>query len=184
MREKGLIIGGYLFGTNKDYNEAREEYESIHFLRSKADLTDARSALKLYIKLVENRTFHTIIGYTFLKELQGTILNSGIVKEEDIDGIYIPAQDAYDADILSLEKYKLLIEKQKYRIRKTRIINIFLLITILGMLIIAIFTDKSVYADFENKIVNRYSTWEEDLNNREQELIQREEALDSRNTLE
>ncbi|WMJ87717.1 hypothetical protein [Anaerocolumna sp. MB42-C2] len=184
MREKGLIIGGYLFSNNKDYNSAKEEYESIHILRSKADLTDPGTVLKLYNKLIENRTFHTIIGYTFLKELQVVVLSSGIVKEEDIDGIYIPVQNANNIDISDFEKYKQLTEKQKNLIRNKRIINIFLLITILGMLIIAIYTNKSVYADFENKIINRYSAWEEELNNREEDLIQREEALEGINTFE
>lgn len=179
MREKGLVTVGYLFSTNKDYSDANEEQESINLLRSKADLSNPRTALKLYNKLIENRTFHTIVGFTFLKELQVTILNSGIVKAEDLDGIYVPPQiDNNEVDTLTLEKYKLLADTQKVRIRNSRIINLFLVITILFMIIIAIYTDKTMYTDFENKVIDRYSTWEDELNNREQDLIKREEALE------
>ncbi|MGB8453340.1 MAG: hypothetical protein WCD89_13545 [Anaerocolumna sp.] len=178
MNEKGLVVGGYLFSTNKDYNDAEEEQESIHFLCSKTDLSNPVTALKLYNKLIENRTFHTVVAFAFLKELQETILNSGIVKAEDLEGIYIPAQiDNNEVDILTFEKYKLQAERQKVRIRNSRIINIFLVFTILAMIIIAIYSDKTMYTNFENKVIDRYSSWEDELNNREQDLTKREEAL-------
>ncbi len=178
MREKGLAAGGFLFSTDKDYKEAKEELESVNFLRSKTDITNPRAALKLYNKLIENRTFHTVIGYAFLKDLQDIILNSGIAKAEDLDGIYIPDQINTETNTKALENYKFLSEKQKVRIRNSKIVNFFLVFTILAMILIAIYTDKTMYAEFENKIVDRYSAWEADLNSREEDLIAREEALE------
>ncbi len=179
MREKGRITGGYLFSSDKDYSDANEEQESIHILRAKTDLSNPRTALKLYNKLVENRTFHTVIGFVFLKELQDTILNSGIVKAEELDGIYIPAQAGNnEVNASVLEKYKLLTERQKVRGRNSRIINLFLVFTIFIMIMIALYTDKTKYAELENKVIDRYSVWEEELNNREQRLMKREEALE------
>lgn len=178
MREEELVTGGYMFSTNKDYSDASQEQESVNILRAKADLSNPRTALKVYNKLVENRTFTTVVGFAFLKELQNTILNSGIVKVEDIDGIYVPAQTKCDeTDVQKLEEYKLLSEKQKVRITKTRIINSFLVVTILAMIVIAVYTDKTMYAEIENKVIDHYSSWENDLSNREEALIEREDAL-------
>jgi hypothetical protein len=178
MREEELVTGGYLFSTSKDYSDASQEQESVNILRAKADLSNPRTALKVYNKLTENRTFKTVVGLAFLKELQNTILNSGIAKEEDLDVIYIPAGIKSDeVNVQKLEEYKLLSEKQKARITKSRIINVFLVLTILAMIIIAVYTDKTMYAEFENKVIDHYSSWENELNNREEALLKREEAL-------
>ncbi len=185
MKAEGLVTGGYLFSTNKDFSDANEEQESINFLRSKTDLSNPRTVLKLYNKLIENRTFHTLIGYTFLKELRDGILTSGIVKAEDLGEIYVSAQiNNNEVNSVTFEHYKHLTERQQVRIRNSRIINLFLVITILAMIIIAIYTDRTLYSDFENKVIDHYSDWEEELNNREQDLIKREEALEDSNNLE
>lgn len=178
MSKEELVTGGYLFSTNADYRDAKEEEESINFLRSKANLDNPKTALKLYHKLVEDRTFHTVVGFSFLKELQNTVLTAGIVKAEKLEEIYIPAQNTeHKMDAENLEEYKFLAEKQKKRIRNVRIINFFLTITVVIMLILALYTDRTMYADFENKVIDRYSSWEDNLNKREQALDKREEAL-------
>jgi predicted nucleic acid-binding Zn ribbon protein len=179
LREKGLVVSGFLFSTNKDYNDAKEEQEAIDYLREKSDLSNARTALKVYNKLTENRTFHTPVGYSFLKELQDIIIKSGIVKPEDLDGIYIPGRSNANNEVnmLQAEQYKVLAEKEHNRNRNSRIINIFLVGIILVMMVLAIYTDKTVFSNFENSIIDKYAGWEEELSQREQALKESEEKL-------
>ena len=180
MREKGLVVNGFLFSTNKDYNQAKEELEAIDYIRTNTDLANSGTVLKLYNKLTENRTFHTPVGYTFLKELQGTIIRTGLVKPADLEGIYIPGKgsDNNEVAILKAEQYKVMAERAQIKNRNSRIINIFLVVIIIAMIIIAINTDKSVFTNFENNIIDKYSVWEEELIERERVLEELEGQLD------
>jgi len=185
MSEKGLLIGGFLFSTNKEYSDAKQEQETIEYLKANSDLSKPKTVLKLYSKLTENRTFHTPIGYLFLKELQEIILNAGIVKLEELESIYIPTQNLSENEELnnlSLHHYKQIAEKAHIQNRNSRIINIFLAFIIIVMIAIAIYSDKSVYTDFENKVIDKYASWEEELNNREQDLNNREKLLNDAET--
>ncbi|MDF2609258.1 MAG: hypothetical protein K0R92_732 [Lachnospiraceae bacterium] len=184
MKDNELVVNGFLFYTNKDYNDARQEQEAIDHFKSKLNLSNPQEALKLYNKILDKQSFRTPVGYYFLKELQESILASG-VKSENIKGIMIPAVETgnsgYDDDMntVTLKHYKELADTLKIRQRNSRIINIFLLFTILAMMVIAINTDKSHYANFENQVINKYEAWEEELMAKEQELEEREEKLNS-----
>ena len=173
LREKGLVVDGFLFSTNKEYNNAIEEQEAVAYFKSNSDLSKSRAALKLYSKLTENRTFHTPVGYTFLKELQDFILKSGIVKSDQLEGIYIPSPGSADSEelnTLTIDHFKQIANQAQNRNKNSRIINIFLVLIITVMIGVAIYSDKTVYTNFENKVVDKYATWEEELNNREQIL--------------
>lgn len=179
MREKGLVVNGFLFSTNKDYKEANEEQEAIDYLRENSDLSNARTALKLYNKFTENRTFHTPVGYSFLKELQDTILKEGVVKPENLEAIYIPGSGGNnEVDILRAEQYREIAEREHTRNRNSRIINIFLVCIIFIMIIISLYSDKTVFSKFEEGILNKYASWEEELNQREQALDALEDKVD------
>jgi len=185
LSEKGLVVGGFLFSSNKEYNDAKQEQETIEYLKANSDLSKPKTVLKLYSKLTENRTFHTLVGYLFLKELQEIILKAGIVKLEELDSIYVPTQNFSENEELinlSLHHYKQSAEKAQIQNRNSRIINISLAFIIIVMIAIAIYSDKTVYTDFENRVINKYASWEEELNNREQKLNNREKLLNEAET--
>jgi chaperonin cofactor prefoldin len=173
LEEKELKTGGFLFSTEKDYNDAKQEEEAIKYLQANTDLTNSASVLKLYNKLTENRTFHTPVGYTFLKELRDTIINNTKIKQEDLDTIYIPALNYNpnsEQNSLLLKHFKEVAEKTHTRNRNLGIINLFLAITIIVMIGIAIYSDKTTFSNYEKSVINKYEAWEESLNKRQQSL--------------
>jgi hypothetical protein len=184
MKEKELVVNGFLFNSNRDYNDARQEQEAIDHFKSKLNLANPQEALKLYNKILDKQSFRTPVGYYFLKDLQENILKSGI-KPENLKGILIPKTEADnlgyadDMNAVNLKHYKELAEDYKIKQRNSRIINIFLVFTILVMIIIAINADKSHYANFETQVINKYEAWEEELNERELELEKREAELNN-----
>lgn len=183
MGDKGLVVNGFLFSTNKEYNQAKEELEAIEYIKKNTDLTNAKTVLKLYTKLTGNRTFHTPVGYTFLSELRDTIIQSGIIKPEIVENIYIPSNvvDNNEVAVLKAEQYKVMAEKERTKHRNSRIINIFLVFIIMAMIVIAIYTDKNLFTNFETSIIDKYSAWEEELDKREQALDELEEQLNGDN---
>lgn len=180
MEELGLAVGGFLFSTNKDYTDAKEEQETVSYLKENTDLENPKTVLKLYNKLTENRTFHTPVGYTFLKELQDIVINSSLVKPENLDSIYIPPlnySSSGEQNALLAKQFKEAAEKERNRNKNSLIINIFLSAVIIIMFGIAFYSDKTTYSKFENKVIDKYASWEEELNQREQTIKDLEAKL-------
>lgn len=187
MREKGLVVNGFLFSTNKEYTQAVEEFEATEYIKANTDLSNPRTVLKLYNKFIENRTFHTPIGYTFLKELQNIIMESKLVKTEDIEGIYISnlikTSGDNEYEKLSIENYKQQTQIVRVKNRNLKIVNVFLVITIIIMIVMAIYNDKTLFAEYKNEIIDKYASWEEKLKTWEEELKSWEEDLEKREDL-
>lgn len=184
MREKGLIVDGFHFSSSKEYEEAKKELESVNLLRSKAELSNPRTVLKVYSKLLESETFHTPVGYAFLKDLQGIILKSQIIKPDDLPGIYIvPISDSKEKtelNNLNLNQYKQQVKKQQTRLRNSRIINLFLVIIVIVMVIMTFYTDRTMFSNYKNQVIDQYASWEEELNNKEKELNEKELELNQK----
>jgi hypothetical protein len=180
LKDKEFKVSGYSFTDSYLYKEAKREEETINYIRANTDLNDINKTLKLYHKLVERKTLKTIVGYSFLKELQEKILKEGIVSKESLPCIkFEPEVKHYQAYLNQQEKAKeekkrSLAEDYRIRHRNSRIINIFLVIIIVVMFLITIFSDRNKFTDYENQILNKYSAWEEQLNERQKALDERE----------
>jgi hypothetical protein len=182
VNEAQKLVDGFLFSTSKEFNQGKSEFETITYLKEKSDLSNPRIVLKLYNKLIESDTFHTMVGYVFLKELQDIIVKANIIKEEELTKIYIPTNLSYDEETTSkpANQYKITIKNLQTTLRNTRIINVFLVTTVIIMFVLALFADKSAFSNFETEIINQYSTWQEDLKSKEEELKLFEENLNER----
>lgn len=186
MEESQNQVNGFIFNTNEDFSRAKEEQEAIDHFKAKIDLSNSNDALKLYNRFIEKNTFRTPIGYLFLKELQENILKSGIIKPDEMKKINYISQntgtktDINELDYIPLNKYKEMVENLKIKLRNSRIINIFLLAIVIAMIIISIYSDKTVFTNFENDVIDRYASWEEELEQKEKELQEREAILNKK----
>ena len=85
-----LTVNGFHFETAAEYADAKKEYEAIEYICSKMDISNPEVAFKIYYKLLERKNLHTIVGYSFLKELRDKIASSGIIKDEELRSINAP----------------------------------------------------------------------------------------------
>jgi hypothetical protein len=144
--------------------------------------------MKLYHKLTEKQAFQTIVGYEFLKELQVKLIASNTVTLENLPSISIVngkhPNSAKEFAQLSAEQRenKLKDRADEYRIkhRNSRIINIFLVIIIAAMIIITLLNVSHITGDYEEAILNKYSSWEEELDAKEKELDEKENILNEK----
>jgi hypothetical protein len=176
MKENEYKVAGYSFSDIRDYKEAKREEESIEYIKANTDLNDLNKAIKLYHRLVERKTLKTVVGFAFLKELQERILQEGIIAKENMPCIQIEKNQkpirAYSGEIdhEQEQRHLAIIADYKVKLRNSRIICGFLAAIIVAMLLIAIFSDRSMFSNYENKILDKYSAWEEELNAREKAL--------------
>lgn len=141
-------VAGYSFLNTKDYNEAKREAESIDYIRTNTDLADSSKVLKLYNKLLDQKTMKTVVGYGFLKELQDAIIKQGVISEDNLPKICIEAKSNYikqnlgniadpDYNVQDVEGKE--VEKLRNKYRNSRIINVFLCLIIIAMILINLF---------------------------------------------
>ena len=180
-------IEGFSFESKDDYEMAKREQEVIAYMRTKIDYHNTKNVSNVYYKLIEKQSFQTIIGYSFLHELQKYIIASGQSEEKDL--VCIPVhrikknKDSFETreqkigqngKNLSLSKE---LKQKKIYLRNAGIIIAALCIMIISIVVITLYSGKNPLIDAEEKIQNKYAAWEEELKAREAEVREKEKEL-------
>lgn len=182
MKKSEYIVAGYAFPDARSYRDAKREEETVEYIKAHTDLNDLNKALKLYHKLVERKTLNTIVGYAFLCELRNNILKAGIVTRENLPNIYVEKSEmeprVYEGEMEKEKEQRqlALVEDFRIKLRNSRIISISLAIIILIMIAINVFGDRSMFSIYENQIIDKYESWQADLEKREKALEEREQG--------
>ena len=191
-------VEGYAFESKEAAKEAKKEAEGIKMMRNSMNLDDAAVALQLYKKLIANDLLHTVIGYSFLKELQISLRMSPQISSEDIP--VIPVYDRGEEEQRAKVREEELAKQQKKeaKVQKTlkrakfyrkgffvsSFFSIVFALGIIGMFVIAYVSGNSMNIfNYENELIDRYEGWEQELTERERELDVREEEVERREQL-
>lgn len=172
----------------EERRKARKESDFVRQLRVKTDLTDAKTALKLYNKLIKENYFNTIVGYAFLEELRDTVLKDGAATEETLADI--PGNDAEDTEKEEVplipvrgDRFKKMYEGQVLLNKKLKIAVFALVVILIGFIVInfkfeySIFTYFTNYkANMEEELIDKYKNWESELQKKQEQLEQKEGA--------
>lgn len=186
-------IGDYSFSSKADYERATKEKETISYIVANTNMADMKSVLKVYNKSVEKKSFQTVLGLEFVRNMRKSLINSGIVADDTIQPVPVPAAGAsrtkqadnsFTADMA--EKYKLAYENERAgRIIRNMVIA-FLVVIIGAMMFITYNSKYSVFTYFtdyktemENELVDKYQEWSNQLEEKERELGEREKALEN-----
>ena len=82
-------VEGFYFEDAAVAAKAEKEAETISYIRSKTNLSNADAVHAIYRKLIENNVFSTEVGYAFLTELYRILQASGKYDESELPRIYI-----------------------------------------------------------------------------------------------
>ena len=178
-------INGFQFGSENDANQAKSEELKIQKLEEKMDYRNPQMMLMVYKKAIENRIFKTPVGYEYLKQLQKTLKQSPLIREEVPP---IPVNQVYnlrDSTAPAVEKVKGTQkpkkpkkEKQEFFTRKTSIcVNVVLVILVGVMFFISTTGSRPTILNYEKALQNKYAAWEQELEQREGELREKERVI-------
>lgn len=149
-------------------NEAKKELEAIQILSQKLRTSTPEAAYKIYCKITEQDMFHSPIGMDFMKKLEEYLVLSGVLevktkapKEPEKQGKKVLEQ----------------LNQTKNRLSTSLILNGILIIAILVMIYIASTSSNINILNYETALQDRYSSWEQDLKNKEKQLKEREAAV-------
>lgn len=178
MDKDALIVGGFVFPSYKEAQNAIKEQKNIESIRQKMPMSDRNAVYKIYTKLIESNMFHTMVGYSFLYELRSKLIFEFGYDESELQNVILPKQ--MDYDIVTKKNKEILDEKVSRLLvikKRMSIVIAALLVMIVAMFVIAVINPNAHYVDVENKVLNRYASWEEELDLREQEIKAKEAEL-------
>ncbi len=158
---------GYTFFSEEEFNEAKKENETIEYIKARTDLGHTDTVIALYNRLIDRNVITTVIGLDFLKRLRGLALKDELVSPSRLR----------DLPEINISKKKKEIDKPRLTtVQKLRRENLGLKIVIIGLIVIIagmfviVLTGKSspLKSVYEEEIVNKYASWQQDLYEQQQ----------------
>jgi len=185
--EKGktYTYKGFTFSSQKELEEGKKETEVVEYIRSKADLGNMKTVVKLYNRLVEKGTLVTGPGIAFLKELRSRALESGVVAENSLAALPTPKKKTETPAVKTREQK--LLELYKGRVKTLSFVVAVLCLVIVLLFAIRLFGTASPFTDYEKKVLDEYAGWKEELTEKEawlhtweEELTEKDETLQAK----
>lgn len=191
-------VDGFLFEDEATAELAKKEEEGIRFIKERTALENPEVVLKLYKKLLEQNLFVTPVGVRFMVELQNVLLGSTFVAREEIPPIQVstlvvkkevPVEEIEGKKKGPVAKAKKVAKKVDQKVEgnyKTPFyvalfFAIVFALSVVGMFIITELSGNNVnILNYRNEILNEYSNWEAELQEKEAELKEWEAELENR----
>ncbi len=190
------VIGDFSFETEEEAKEAQKEVQAISYIMKQIDSEDPKAVMAAYQQMVKKDLFHTKLGLGFLEDMRKQLLVLPEIDAADLPPVPSPQKKPETERILikegtpaakevaekkeELTPEKMAVEWKRYKklSRNLLIACITMLFIIIGMFAINATSQNPTILNYEEKIVDKYASWEEELDAREQELNEREQKLD------
>lgn len=194
--------GGFVFRTKKEAELAQREIEGTKYLRQKLDMENPNAVFSIYQNLIEQDLFETPVGYCFLKELRDYLLMIPAISNEEVLAIPIRYPQTEEEEKKQKKEQKKeeqrkerQREKEKAKNKKEQkkegknykgrcqffmVTSLILLISVVSMMLLAATSDNVNILNYENKLIDKYSSWEQELEEREQAVKEQKQALEEK----
>ncbi len=180
------IIDGFSFADDADISLASAEIEKIKYIAGRMNMDNPKGVLAVYDKLITSGIFVTPVGYEYLRTLQNYLYKSKDIPDEAVREIPVPISYTRALNLRSEERdEKLNAQRESRTLRKTfrneykvsLIVNIILVIMVIAMFVITLKAENPNMINYRTAILNQYSEWEQELNERESAVKQKELEL-------
>ncbi len=195
--QQTFVVGGMAFSDAQMATVAQTELKRIELLNSKINYEDMKSLKILFDKAYDNHVFQTPIGLSYMLSLRNHLINSGEMGLEDKPIIVPPftlvtpgKEEAPKApetpeitpDFEQIWKARIDVQKKEkqealLKLRNSIILNVILAVLIIVLFIISQTGNNPTILNYRTKIINQYSEWEQDLNEREQIIKEKESRI-------
>ena len=179
--DTNFIVGGYDFLSELDAQKASLDLSKIKVLEERVKASRPKDIKAVYEKAIENKIFKSPIGWEYLARLRDRLYASGF-SEEELIPIPIPVSLTRHSAFENLsvqQRIRPVTKDNKAEFKRLfpYILNIFLLIIVIAMFIIASTSDSDNILNYKRNVTNRYSSWEQELTQREKVIREKEKKL-------
>ncbi len=199
MPKNDRTIDGFYFETDELYEEAHKEKLAVAYLSKQVDLSDNKQALRLYQQAASQKLFSTVIGLSFLRDIEFRLKKDESIPKDQIMAVTVPLKERPpekpSVSISSLQSGEGTSKKErqkkdaypfnekteagKYRRRfHGALAFVFILLATIGvMFFITLSSDLPTIVNYRTRLNNEYASWDEELKEREAALDLREKEL-------
>ncbi len=178
-KNEELSVSGFVFETEEAAQKARNELEGIDVVRSKVNMRSPETVLEVYNKLIDKRLCKTAVGYSYLHDLQKYLQNSSQIPKESIRDIPIePIRRRVVREIENTGEKKKRGGNDSYqdKYKISLIFNMIFAIAVVLIMYLATTGDNVNIINYENKLIDRYEAWEQELTERENSVKEYEKT--------
>ena len=192
MLSEKRIVEGFVFENEEEYQLALKDAELFDILWNKIKKSDRNVATELYDTLLTSDKIKTVVGMYNVKMLQNYLIQNGYVSESEINPIVgfvgrkVSTTDAMKSyEYSNRMKYMVnqkmndKLEKYKATVATLKVVVLILAVVIAVMFVVQANGGTANYASAKEAVIDEYSEWEQDLNEREKEVKEKEEELKS-----
>ena len=174
-----VTVNGFSFASEAEGRQAAKEAEGVRYIAEKTDMSNPERVLHIYNKIVEEELFETVVGYSYLKELQEYLRATPYIGKDEI--LPIPIEHPEPEEDIQKPKGEAAREKRgskvavrnvdyRTRYRVMRMLCIVLAVCVAAMFAITATTNSPTILNYEQQLIDRYEAWEQDLSEREAAL--------------
>lgn len=205
-KKQGILVDGFLFQEKELAGKAERELDGIKYIRNNTDMKKPQTVLQLYDRILEQELFETPVGIGYLRELQDYLYTIPSIPKKDIPPIpvesmirkeFVPAKDAKAGANGTGSSGRAgqsgnpsgAAEKGRNGtggkgragisggMRLSLIGNAVLLLAVIAMFVIATTGSHPNVLNYKEKLLDQYSSWEQELKEREREVRVKEQEL-------
>lgn len=172
--EKKYTFQGHTFDDEKQLIAAKKEAEAIEYLRAKTDFNNMNNLMKLYDRILDRDMMETVVGIEFLKEIRETLIGSGMFTEDQVRPVpLLPEVKKLKKrnETQKRSRERTLLERSERQNTILKVVCFFLVVLVVGMFAIVLTGTRSPLAiRYEEQLVNKYASWAEELQAKENYL--------------
>jgi len=177
-----LTFDGYIFANAQDLELAKNEAKRIAYIEAHADMSNMGVVKGVYEKAIEERYFQTPIGLEYLRDMQKAFSDSNNANEElrpiplytTFKRIDFSEKSKAQTRMTKAQKKELTL-RMKYR--NAVLIAVILFFLCIAMLAITMRGSTINALNYKTAVTNQYSSWEQELRDREVKVQEREKAV-------
>lgn len=183
MSENRIVVGGFSFESGPEAEQAAKECEGVKYIKEKTNMDDPEAVLNIYNRIVQQNMFETAVGFSYLYDLREYLLSIPFIRNEDV----LPIRVQHPAFMQSLrfgvkeskkkEKEASVNGDYKRKFQIMRVIAIILFVCVAGMFLITLTVGHPNILNYENKLIDKYEAWEQELTEREADIMEKEQEL-------
>lgn len=169
---QGFEAEGFSFPNQAEAKTATKEKKQVDYIETKLNYANLQQVFSVYEKAIADQIFRTPVGVIYLKHLQNHLNNH----REEL-GKEIPPIPVRTVKNIRRPDTKQEIAKRRAGVTFSIALNVLLAAAVAFMFYVALSSDNPNILNYETALENRYSTWEQELTEREQVIRAKELEL-------
>lgn len=181
------VVGGIGFTDMESAKIAQNELKRIEVLDEKMDYNNIESVAVVYEKALQNQIFKTPVGISYMMRMQNHLVQNkypGISDKPILVNMNysknVTEKDSNEKDEIwkaRLEDSRRLTNEAHERLRISILGNLILAALVVILFIISQTGNNPTVLNYKTNIINEYSQWQKQLEEREETIRQKEAEL-------